>query len=572
MRWLSVAKSCCSPLAVALGTVAMMLALGLTNRIASAEDAQANFEVHDVSLWILEPGATQANMRTAFPSALTGLVDSARNAPAVKPQAQGVVLNAGNFVVSNNATVAAAPAPEIRKGKIAPINLLTFHGQPATNLDVDLRTKAGSFLAHWPAGESLPNRLRWSGTPSFDLVEKTGDDAELAFVNDDGWVHKARQASGLFVKRGARAERFLAYDVELNLSAPIRLEGGPDKFKVINTSNATLRDVLISRGTPQGRRVAWIDVLPRSESPPIAAPTPAAKPVTEKPGKDKSDLFDDAKPPAATRPEEKPTAKPSPVAGSTKLFGGLPAAPRAAASVEQAPAKPVPAPATPPDAEIKKSTEPGKPVAAAADDKQKSASKPTASAEQGVEVTLSEPLAEGSEQAISQTTKALADRLARTGLSADEAQGFVERFGGLLFEGDAVVVACRMDAGALDEKLPLSVFPEPIKIVRVPIVVLRNADPQLPNEVDRLIVQLGDRKFAVREAAQQRLLELGPLAFPALQKSLNDADLEIVIRAEWLLLNQNQTPNAPAKPAAPAKAAAALPNALLQPLLRLNVK
>jgi len=80
---------------------------------------------------------------------------------------------------------------------------------------------------------------------------------------------------------------------------------------------------------------------------------------------------------------------------------------------------------------------------------------------------------------------------------------------------------------------------------------------------------LGDRKFAVREAAQQRLLELGPLAFQALQKSLNNADLEIVIRAEWLLLNQNQTPNAPAKPAA---AAAAAPNALLQPVLRVLAK
>lgn len=546
-----------SPVVVAfLVAEAVTLASALTGPFARAEDAKANFEVHDVSLWILEPGATQANMRTAYPSALTGLVDSARNAPLVKPPNETGVFNGNAFVRVPNAPVTATSPPAIRRGKIAPINLITFHGQPATNLDVDLRTKAGSFLAHWPAGESLPNRLRWSGSPQFDLVEKSSDDGELAFVNDDGWIHKARQASGLFVKRGARAERFLAYDVELNLSAPIRLEGGPDKFTVINTSNATLRDVLIARGTPQGRRVAWIDVLPKSESAPAAA-TPAAPPSSAKPSKDKADLFDD-------KPAAKPLAKPVAAPVATKLFGGLPAVAKTPAPIAPPLAKPAP-----PDAAINKLTPPGEPVAPPADGKQNPESKPSLAPATGVEVTLSEPLAEGSEQAASQTTKALAERLAKTGLTADEARGFVERFGGLLFEGDAVVVACRVDAGVLDEKLPLSVFPEPAKIVRVPIVVMRNADPQLPNEVDRLIVQLGDRKFAVREAAQQRLLELGPLAFPALQKSLNDPDLEIVIRAEWLLLNQNQTPNAPAKPAA---AAAAAPNALLQPVLRILAK
>ena len=564
MKWHSMAYSFRALFSVAIAiAAAVTFAFVVTSQIAGADEPKATFEVHDISLWILEPGATQANMRTAYPSALSGLVDSARNAPLLKPQNQNAVLNGNVFVAVPNADVtAAAPAPAIRKGKIAPINLLTFHGQPATNLDVDLRTKAGSFLAHWPAGESLPNRLRWSGSPQFDLVEKSIDEAEFAFVDEDGWIHKARQAGGLYVKRGARAERFLAYDVELNLSAPIRLEGGPDKFKVINTSNTTLYDVLISRGTPQGRRVAWIDVLPKSEGAPSAAPTPAVPAAPAKPGKDKADLFDDPKPPAPTTPAEKPAAKPAASAGTPKLFGGLPAAPKASALTEPPPAKPAPAPATPP----------GEPVAAPADDKQKPESKIVATPAKGVEVTLSEPLAAGSQEATDQTTKALSERLAKTGLTADEAQGFVERFGGLLFEGDAVVVACRVDAGLIDEKIPLSVFPEPTKIVRVPIVVLRNADPQLPNEVDSLIVQLGDRKFAVREAAQQRLLELGPLAFPALQKSLNNSDLEIVIRAEWLLLNQNQTPNAPAKAPAAAGAVGAAAAAAVNAAVRLNAK
>jgi hypothetical protein len=113
----------------------------------------------------------------------------------------------------------------------------------------------------------------------------------------------------------------------------------------------------------------------------------------------------------------------------------------------------------------------------------------------------------------------------------------------LFFEGEAIVVACRLDPGTIDAKIPLSVFPEPTKTTRVALVIVRNADPALGNEVERLVSQLGDTKYVAREAAQKRLTELGPLAFGPLNKALSSADLEIVIRAERILLDQNQTPN-----------------------------
>ena len=99
-------------------------------------------------------------------------------------------------------------------------------------------------------------------------------------------------------------------------------------------------------------------------------------------------------------------------------------------------------------------------------------------------------------------------------------------------------------------------------MVRVAMVLMRNADPQLGNEVERLIAQLGDQKYAAREAAQKRLLELGPLAFASLNKALTGTDLEIVIRAERILLHQGQTPNPQAKPAQAAPAGAAAPVAV----------
>lgn len=474
--------------------VAALVALAAGLRAAEPDE---RLEVHDVSLWIIDPGSKMANARSAYPSALPVTVNSVRSGPS-----------------------------SLRSRRVAPISLLTFHGRAVVDLDVDLRTSDGSFLAHWPPGDSLPNRLRWSGAPAYNLVEKIEDESELVFVDGDDWIAKARGGDALYIKRGARSERFLAYDVELKLDAPIRLEGGPDKFRVINTSGATLYDVLIARPTPEGCRVAWIDVLPKAESPvPAAAPKQDAK-KPKRGAKAALNLFSDTnaravvidaafavrdkaraaanKVPREAKVAEEPAAMPDKPAGG-KLFGGLPAGKAGPGLFGGLPA-PKPRP--------------------------------------GVEVTLCEPLAAESPDAAAKTTQALSKRLAKAGLTAHEAELFVDHYGSLFFEREALVVACRLDPATIDEKLALSVFPVPTSTVRVAMVLVRNADPQLGEAVDKLIAQLGDPKFAVREAAQKRLMELGPLAFGALNEALNHSDLEIVIRSERILLNQKQTPNA----------------------------
>lgn len=495
--------------------VAFALAAAWGGVALVAEEPKGKFEVHDLSLWILEPGSQQANLRTAYPSGLPATVSSSRTAPS-----------------------------DATARRVGPVNLITFYRAPTANLDVDLRTKAGTFLAHWPAGESLPNRLRWSGMPGLDLVEAIEDASELAFVDSEHWIRKAREGQALFVRRGARAERFLAYDVELNLPPPIRLEGGPDKFKVINTSGATLHDVLISRGTPAGRRVAWLDVLPASKP---AAPAEPAKPA--KPATAAADVFGDGKAPATAAPA---VDKPADPAAAEK-------AQAAAAEKEKLKAENRAAAKR----FLERNLKPKRAAAPTAAPAAAPAAAPTTPPATGVEVTLSDPLPEGAEETAAKTTGTLTERMSRAGLNAHEIELFLENYRSLFFEGDAVVVACRLDAGAIDEKIPLSVFPEPAKIVRVAMVLMRNADPQLGNEVDRLVAQLGEPKFSAREAAQKRLMELGPLAFSALNKALNNSDLEIVIRAERILLFQNQTPNPqaqpkPGAPAAPAAAAGAV--------------
>ena len=510
---------------------AMIVLAGAFSGVVRGEEPAGRFEVHELSLWIVDGGAELANPRSIHPSALPATVNSVRPAPS---------------------SLAARRA--------APISLITFHGQPTPNLDVDLRTSAGSFLAHWPLGEGMPNHLRWVGTPALNLVDKIDDQSELVFVEQDDWIAKLRGGDALYVKRGARAERFLAYDVELKFAAPLVLDGGPDKYKVVNISDRPLYDVLIARATPEGCRVAWIDVLPPTKLAPPVAPPRQDAPKPNVPGKPPLNLFSDAKSPPAAE------AKPP----NTKLFGGLPKT----AQAKPADAKDVPAnageKAKAANAEAQTRVEKlrelaiAKARAAAAQARATSGitqapvavpagqpdaapkppvlfgGLPAATTDRAVEVTLSEPLASLSPESAAKTTQSLAERLVKAGLSAHEAESFVDHYRALVFEGQALVVACRLDAAVMDEKIPLSVFPAPSKIVRVGMVLLRNADPQLGQEVDKLIAQLGEKKFSVREAAHQQIMEMGPLAFASLNKALNHADPEIAIRCERILLSQGQ--------------------------------
>jgi hypothetical protein len=64
----------------------------------------------------------------------------------------------------------------------------------------------------------------------------------------------------------------------------------------------------------------------------------------------------------------------------------------------------------------------------------------------------------------------------------------------------------------------------------------RAADqPASPDEIKKLIAQLGDDDYKTRDAAAQRLRAIGKPAVPALQEALNNADPEVVARAQTLI-------------------------------------
>lgn len=220
----------------------------------AAEDA-AQYEVQHWSVWVADPTVEQLNATGSYASAMPVLVQS--------PRVQKF-----------------ASEPDRPK----PINLLAFYGKPAENIEVDLRLRSGSFLSYWPTAESSASRLRWLNQ---NLVERPPDGARTLTVSPDHWFNQARRGGALYLYTTSdrRAERFLAYDAQLSTPVPIKLEGGPDEYKVTNLTPRPLHDVAISANTSAGTRVGWASAIQpgtaRAARISLSKPLPAGNELNE---------------------------------------------------------------------------------------------------------------------------------------------------------------------------------------------------------------------------------------------------------------------------------------------------
>jgi hypothetical protein len=98
-----------------------------------------------------------------------------------------------------------------------------------------------------------------------------------------------------------------------------------------------------------------------------------------------------------------------------------------------------------------------------------------------------------------------------------------------------LTVVYRLDPAEMDRLMPLEVVPTPQRVVRVGLVIVRGLDPDVDDEIDRLIAQFGDADYAKRQDAMDRLRSIGNPATGKLQRAVNHTDLEIAQRAETLL-------------------------------------
>lgn len=427
----------------------------------------AKIQIHEWSFWIADPTLDQANQVVHFGTQMPGVVETDRSRNPASP-------------------------------KFKPLSVITVHGENCAEFELDLRVQGGRFVGHWPAAETKKSsRLRWI---EMVLSAAKPADARIAEIDAKHWFTRAREGDGLYLKNGGRAERFIAYDVEVAYSAPVRVTGGPDVYRVVNLMPYPLHDVLISMPTPEGRRVGRVDFLPAA-SPASRAAQPANRP---------------AQPPLPAPPQFKGIEKKAavrrravamPVAFRQQKTGGKDAAP-------------VAAPAAAPAGAGQAAGEPAP--------------------DEGVEATMSPALAPDSPD-LAAAKQALAAALLRTGLTQPEVDLFMSLNAEPIFTSEEMVVLVRLPSGILEEKTPLMAYPAPTKSVRVPLVLVRNVDPKIKEEIARLAAQLGADDYAQREAAEKRLLELGRLATPAVKALLKSTDLEAVFRAERILLKFNES-------------------------------
>jgi hypothetical protein len=117
---------------------------------------------------------------------------------------------------------------------------------------------------------------------------------------------------------------------------------------------------------------------------------------------------------------------------------------------------------------------------------------------------------------------------------------YLDQYGPSLFQPKGLLVLAHLSSEAIDEIVVLDVFPSPRKLVRTALVVSHGIDPRLQDQARVLIKQLGDDAPKAREEAESQLFDMGPVAVPVLEDALRDKDVEIVFRAERILLRLNR--------------------------------
>jgi hypothetical protein len=441
----------------------VLLMGGMTHQPVKVHaDEGPDLEIHEWSVWLAEPQGKQMNGLADYTSAMPGLVETER-----------------------------ARRRDAKPLGPAPMSLMTIYGTPPEVVDIDLRIAAGRPIAQWPRSEGKSARLRWL---DLKLSKELINPESLAYFPETHWFHQARQLEGLYIqlKKGDRTERFLTYDLELTAPLNVRLDGGPDQFKIVNLGKHALHDLVLIVPGPNGSRIGWVDTI---------GPATGA---------------------AASTPANPAGANPAPVAAvPVQPFNAI----RLAAPVVVVPIATAP-------------------VAVAMDQSKTPATNPAATPAAGkettVDVSLEGPLAIDSDEFKQRATGELHRRLTAAGLKEAEIELLLSLYTKHFFERDKIQLVFRLSQAGIDELTPLSVEPETARIKRVALVVARNVDPGMREDVQKLILELGDARYSKREQAEKRLKELGSMAIPSLKEALKGKDLEVVMRAERILLAQKE--------------------------------
>jgi HEAT repeat protein len=122
----------------------------------------------------------------------------------------------------------------------------------------------------------------------------------------------------------------------------------------------------------------------------------------------------------------------------------------------------------------------------------------------------------------------------------DVIASYLDLYAPVLFQPKGLIVLAHLSPEAIDEIAQLDIFPSPKTLVRSSLIVSHGLDPRLADQARLLIQQLSDPSPHVRDEAESSLFDMGPVAVPVLEDALRDKDIEVVFRAERLLLRMNR--------------------------------
>jgi hypothetical protein len=547
------------------------LALGLlcsSGAVRGDDRPGAPIEVYDWSVWVGSPAQTTLNNTRVYRNAMPVSVGTSR------PKFEDAEL--------------------ARKFAVAPISVVQAFGEPSKDVDIDVRVKKGNLLAHWPQGTERPGRLQWFKS---NLIAAPPGDVAPGYIPDDHWFLSLRRTEpALYFKHEARVERFLTYDTEPAITIPVKIRGGPDEYTLQNLTGQKLLDVAVISPVEGGYRVGWLDSLPTAV-PPVKPDEELAKAKAKEKEKDQpqakakaaeavfAEAKDQDKDKAKPKDKPKAEAKPLPPEGDATIRARVDQIlnRQVTVAVDQAPRKDVLAMVATQarlryeiddvtlanaDVDLSKpmSLKAGNLAArdALADilgtvglsyriDEDGSLFITTAArlAEEmnkkgaviegpPVKLTLSKPLKPTDPSYRELTRDSYTRRLGAQGMRKEVIQAYLDRYADTLFKPGDMIVLAHLSRDAIDEIVLLDVFPAPKKLVRTAVVVCHGVDPRLQDRARVLAQRLGDKGYKAREEAETQLFEMGPVAIPVLEDALKDKDVEVVFRAERLLMRLNR--------------------------------
>ncbi|HEX3358494.1 MAG TPA: polysaccharide biosynthesis/export family protein, partial [Tepidisphaeraceae bacterium] len=324
--------------------------------------------------------------------------------------------------------------------------------------------------------------------------------------------------------RDTHGEQFLLYDAEPVFTTPLKIQAaGENAYSVSNTGSADLLNLELYKSKPDGWHHAFLESLPASSDAKAHATTRPANDVVTKlqPG-DSVEVIIMGLQAAAT--ETVKNAKLGsggiinlPVIGTIALADLTTDQAEEAIGKKYADSK-IPIGKVTVTIQPKDSTTAATPSTAPAG--------PASTMAFAAAGAISDP---------SQLLAAWKDRLTATGLPPIDSNLIQSILAKYALDPGQLTAVYMLDQKQMDDLIPEEVVPSPAKTVRVGLVIVRNIDPAINDQIAALITQLGDDDWSKREEAQKKLATFGHAAKSAIEKASHSKDMEVVWRAEAIL-------------------------------------